>query len=79
MCSIGSEVIQSFQVSTDVIHNLNHHGDISVSRLHVLNVCAPHLFTRFFPNIPYGTFDIEIIHFQKLSYTVMATDLYAVG
>ena len=48
MCSISSEVIQSFQVSDDVIRNLNHHSDISISMLHVLNVCTPHLSTRFF-------------------------------
>jgi len=75
MCSISSEVIQSFQVSTDVIHNLNHHSDISISMLYVLNVCTPHLFTRF-SNIPYGTFKHKIIHSQQLSYIVMITDLF---
>ena len=47
MCSISSEVIQSFQVSADVIHNLNHHSDISISMLYVLNVCTPHVYTFF--------------------------------
>jgi hypothetical protein len=48
MCSISSEVIQSFQVSTDVIRNFNHNGNISIPGLYVLNVRAPRLFTRFF-------------------------------
>jgi len=32
-----------------------------------------------FSNIPYGTFEHEIIYFQKLSYTVTVTDIYSVG
>jgi hypothetical protein len=38
-----------------------------------------HICLHGFSNIPYGTFGNEIIHFQKVSYTVMVTDLYAVG